>query len=276
MMYTVYQDSLLLEEFVVSLYTLELIRICVCCTATHKRIILGAVLETFLFAGLLVLGQLTDGRINGAVISVWFFFSALLVGISSFGWMAVRRPFGVFGGYVLCKLMLGGILTGLLQWISRFSKKSGGWEEYISAPLILCGAGAVTTIFLALFMKRRKESLIAEVTVIHNREKLSCKGFLDSGNRLCEPISGAPVCVMRKELLETLLLPKDREHFRVIPFSSIGKTGGILEAFRIERLVIKTNLNSYIYEGVWVAICSRAEWKNDAYQIIIHGDFINR
>jgi stage II sporulation protein GA (sporulation sigma-E factor processing peptidase) len=62
------------------------------------------------------------------------------------------------------------------------------------------------------------------------------KGFVDTGNFLRDPISGRPVCVTTKQVMERLT-PEETQ-FCLVPYRGVGKEGGLLAGIRPDSAVL--------------------------------------
>ena len=161
--------------------------------------------------------------------NLWRCISLFLIAVIAFGWnrSALRR--GAI--FVLLSMALGGIamgmgrgsawmliLSAMLVWLlCRFSfRGSVGQREYI--PVTLCWDG-------------REMSVIA---------------LKDTGNTLCDPLTGEQVLVAGAEVgIKLLGLTEHQLHhpvetlasskgagFRLIPYHAVGQPGGMLLAIR--------------------------------------------
>ena len=115
---------------------------------------------------------------------------------------------------------------------------------------------------------------------------------------LKDPITQMPVIVVEKEILKNILpdailnnltkmiggdLPKEFYEgenleyitkFRVIPFSSIGKTNGMLLGFKANKVIIHQEEHAKTIENVIVGIYDNKLSKKDQYFALIGLDII--
>lgn len=175
---------------------------------------------------------------------------------------------------LLCEVVLSLCLSGILDLWGEEAK--GGY-------LMLTSSAAL--VFMGLFcikMKRwllerlQEEKSILRVRLYHKGRKADTYGLVDTGNGLVDPISKEPVIIIQKSLSEKLLLKEgigEQKGYRVIPYGSIGRKKGILEAFRMERLeILKERENgedeAIIREKVLCAVCEE-NYSNNAYEVIL-------
>lgn len=137
------------------------------------------------------------------------------------------------------EIFLSVCLGGILELIPGNER-----ENY----LLLTGSGAL--VFLTafcinlkkmLFEKVKDENCIRKVRLCHKGRTVETYGLIDTGNNLTDPISKEPVVILQKSLKEALLLQeevREQKGYRLIPYGSIGKKRGVLEAFRLEQIVI--------------------------------------
>lgn len=94
------------------------------------------------------------------------------------------------------------------------------------------------------------------VTMYNNDSTATVKALLDTGNSLTEPISGSPVSVVNDEKILQMMKGDERtkEKFRAVPFHSVGKKAGILEAYRIDCMEIKKDGSIHHIDNPIVAV----------------------
>ena len=161
-------------------------------------------------------------------------------------------------------------LAGVLGLLNNF-----GYNSY----LLLTGMMAV--IFLVLMISTIRNmfaqhvlSRESVVSVVLKQGDRSCTsyGLLDSGNTLIDPISGAPVCIMTMDLFQKLFPDTDVHSlngYRMIPYSSVGKSKGLMDAFFLETMEVKKEEVSY-YHHVLCAICMDHFSGRAKYEMILH------
>jgi hypothetical protein len=99
--------------------------------------------------------------------------------------------------------------------------------------------------------------------------QISVKALLDTGNRLVEPISGKPVCIVDEEILAKLTL-ENPLFFRAIPFRSVGCEHGMVYGVQIPKIHIEEEGKTYIITDVVCAGTGHKLSARNEYQMIIH------
>lgn len=147
---------------------------------------------------------------------------------------------------------------GMLQLTFRFWEKRGLLRAaflYITAACLLGGtlalAGGMKGILLpaaamtatgSLLLeqeKKRRQNPYFKVVLKEGARQISVTALADSGNSLYDPISGQPVCVADREILEELGLLLKAEKLRVIPYHSVGKKHGLLQAAAVDEMYLE-------------------------------------
>lgn len=136
--------------------------------------------------------------------------------------------------FVLLSMALGGVATGL---------ESGGFFE-----LVLSAAGVLA---LCVFgFQGKLGAVYIPVKIPVGEGEVRFRALRDTGNCLKDPITGATVLVVSPRISEQLcgLRPPDLEDparamgkvsgLRLIPYSAVGKGGGLLAAKRYEDVQI--------------------------------------
>lgn len=98
------------------------------------------------------------------------------------------------------------------------------------------------------------------MTVDTGARQVRCFALADSGNRLREPFSGAPVIVACRSLFPDMETP------RVIPYQTVGGEG-MLTAFRPHRVTVHSGKRRGTVGEVYVALSEHIQ--NEDYQAVV-------
>ena len=173
----------------------------------------------------------------------WRIVSLLITALIAFGcdMMAVRR--GIL--FFFLSMALGGVAIGL---------GNGG-----TASAFL-GAIGVCLLCVLGFPGKLGQQHYIPIQIIHKGREISLTALVDTGNTLRDPISGQAVLVVDADVGEQLLglslhqlaHPVETvgcgkyEGLRLIPYSAIGQSGGLLLGIRVEKLLINGKLEHAI------------------------------
>lgn len=177
------------------------------------------------------------------------FFLKILVSIImvliAYGYKDLKYTFNNLFYLYMCSVILGGFLYLLNV---EFSYKHYGLifinnglsinyiVLLIIAPLILGGY-----VYQNKKIKRIYNYIFEVKIVLKNNEELICQGFLDSGNKLKDPITNKYIILVENRLLKN----KDLKPIYV-PYKTINKNG-ILECFSINYLEFENKkFNNYL------------------------------
>ncbi|MDD6810818.1 MAG: sigma-E processing peptidase SpoIIGA [Lachnospiraceae bacterium] len=267
MYYKLYIDSVFFIQFVMNLYLLSITGKILKCTATHRRVLLGALLG----AGMICLVIL---------IPVFTMRIRLICGILPVSMCTMRIVFGIRKPDVLIRssLMMGvcGFFFGsVVLWIVRQFAIREQWQIGIWLVL-LCSYPGYGVINLLIHKKRHSEQNdIREIRIPLKQREVHIKALVDTGNHLTEPVSGAPVCIISEEAAKALteiLLP---ECFHAVPFHSVGKKNGILQAYELPELIIEDSYREIHHKKAIVAICNTGISRDSIYQMILHPQLLD-
>ncbi len=162
-------------------------------------------------------------------------------------------------------LLLAFVTEGVLEWIEQ-SFRTG----------ILTAFG--TLWFGYLFLKRwiggirermyyRKCNL--PVILRMEERQINCRGLMDSGNSLYEPITRRPVVIVEKELLLQNGIEEPEIYF-AIPYHAIGTKNGILKGVLADELEIPAQQGKRSWQKVMLGIYEGKISSKDEYQVILH------
>jgi len=208
--------------------------------------------------------------------------------------------------FYLTSFVFGGCAFALLYFIKpqEILMLNGTYVgTYPLKVAILGGIVGFTIIVIAFhFTKKRfsKKDMFCEINIFFGKKNTSVIALLDTGNMLKDPITSMPVIIVEKEVLKDILpelilnnlnkiiggdVPKqvyedeNLEYitkFRVIPFSSIGKTNGMLLGFKANKVEVKDEENIEIINNVIVGIYENKLSKKNQYSALIGLELLER
>lgn len=189
-------------------------------------------------------------------------------GIMALGIYALFRPKTrkYFGKLLICSyvtiFILGGAMIGI---------ESIGGRTYMHP--ISWGVMVVLLVFLIemIFLRIKVKSDIYQVILtIAGSKQCFVTALSDSGNGLEEPISRTPVSIVEEKVIRAYKDGLKADKFRIVPFHSIGKEQGVLEAYFIEKMeIIKEGENRVILNPM-IAITKDGISTGGNYQMILH------
>lgn len=266
MYYQLYVDSLFIQELIINFYVLELCRLCLMSTATHKRLFYAALFTGVYQVIMLCVSYPENMILFYLIIMILYILGSLLTVVIAFGKAGGKRLLKIAGLYMTFLLMTGGILMGIFPRIPIYKR---------SEVKILWFFFFGTLIYLLLWnvLKNRKQSsYFGRLIISHQGKKLEGKFFLDSGNGLVESISGKSVLLADTKWLFGCF-EKGTLMCRPVVYQSVGKQKGILFAYCLDELVIYGETKTYTYEKVWIGVCREELFKNKEYQVILPLDY---
>lgn len=260
MYYEVYVDTLFLVNFVMNLYLLMLTNRSVGRTATRLRIIGAAAVGAAIYViGLLVafLPPILELILQaGAAVM-------LMIKIAF-------RPQTLHGYRKLLENLLGFsfLVGGSIYMLMRHIE---GMLEHSLGIAFVMGAGGMIFMLCSYLSERKKGGQeLCRVTLFSGQTSVTINAILDTGNGLIEPISGKPVSVVNRDVLERLWPEGLPELYRVIPYHSIGKAGGLMNGYLIERMIVEHDGIPGCYEQVYVAVGEQSVSGKGKYEMILN------
>lgn len=140
-----------------------------------------------------------------------------------------------------------------------------------------------------------KKDMLGNLEIINNHKSVKMHALLDTGNLLRDPISGKPVIVVNKssikELFPESLLSKidsmmggdeikNDDNFdarlKVIPYKSVGNNNGIMVAYKVDKIKVEYNLETYEIDDVLVGFYNGTLNKDDKYSALIGLQILER
>ena len=127
-----------------------------------------------------------------------------------------------------------------------------------------------------------KEQVQCEVTLYLKEGKVSVMALMDTGNLLCDPVSGDPVSILDHGFYEKFREQQQKKgtvlwdtelKMRYIPYQSISGTG-VIKIFRIEKMCVSMDGEKWI-EKPLIGISEGTISEKQEYQLILNHDYLN-
>ena len=177
----------------------------------------------------------------------------------------ILRAYLVSSGY---GMLFGGIL---LAW-----QRVGRIEVFSLKDVLGICAFMTACIWLACLywnIRGRKEENRYPLELDFYGLPRKCIGLYDSGNSLYEPYQHRPVIIIEESAFSDLLCRVPEHKKILVPYHSIGKKQGILEAVELPEMFVYERGEKQGYKRVIAAISRENISKNGSYQVILHPDY---
>ncbi len=137
--------------------------------------------------------------------------------------------------------------------------------------LLQAAAAAAALTGVTIYAERRKKSgkQIYPAKLIHKEKEIELRAYWDSGNRLTDPYVGKPVCILERTKAEHLF-GKDLEFVRFIPYSSLGRTEGLLPVCNADMLCIYLYRRELKTAPAVIGIAEKGLLEEKEYDLILH------
>ena len=200
--------------------------------------------------------------------------------------------------FYMTSFVFGGAAIALIHFISpeQVQTQNGIYiGEYSLKAVFLGGIVGFTIIVIAFKIIKTKISsndIYYDLEIYIEGKKINTKGMVDTGNMLKEPITNIPVIVIEHTLLyevipkqilnnideilcgnfdeiEEDVKQKYTTKLKFIPFSSIGKTNGMLLGIKADKLIIKNEEETKEIEKIILAIYNKSLTKRGEYRALL-------
>lgn len=297
MYYEIYIDVLFVINLFADFLLLRIVNRLLKCSATCFRSLAGALAGAGGFCALLAMSVYQQP-------GLWYLLQILL------SLAVVQIGCGCTGKH---------LLLALFAWYISAFLLGGMLEALLSQPAIRSAAGEIlmgdapfsvavrTFVFLGIIsylliaagirlygLLKGKVSNIADVIVYAGNKSKKVKGLYDTGNRLYDTYTRAPVSILEYDVIKGLLSEEEEQemtrmlamgeggehiasyHPHYILFHSVGKEQGLLLAVTLKQLCIFEDGSSQRIMNPVVALSTRPLSHNGHFQMIIHPDSIPR
>lgn len=264
MYYKLYIDSVFILQMASNLYLLSLAGQILKCTATHKRIWMGAAAGASMVCIAIIVPVGTVGiRILASAIPV--------------SMCMLRATFRIRHGKKLLRASLllascGFFLGSIMIWIQNHLRTIMRGHAGLLIALVTGFLSYQILFKLIVMVRRRKENCLrtVEIYVPELQQKVRMQAFLDTGNHLTDPVSGKPVNLISEGMAKQVKSVFRPEKYHAIPFRSVGRERGVLSAYELPEMVIEGQEQTIRKEHVIVAICNTGISEESIYQMILH------
>lgn len=169
---------------------------------------------------------------------------ALGAAAAAFGWRGLRQTALLAGLFLIVTVFYGGTAVALLSFFG-WQGIAGGAGVYLPGATYLTVSAAAVCGLLILRLtvdlirtKRQAGRTLVETSVLMGGQRWQLTGFIDSGNLLREPLTGRPVALVGKALMEEMLacLPDADARYAAVPYRAVGTERGMLDGWRADYI----------------------------------------
>ncbi len=136
----------------------------------------------------------------------------------------------------------------------------------------LCAAETVQAGWKLLCRRREEKENHLTVRLYWQERSETLRAIRDTGNQLTEPLSGAPVSIVRLDAVKTLLGEgwECRRGFYMVPYHSLGTEKSWMRAVAFDRMEILEEHRVIMVSHPVVAFYDGKVSAGDGYQMILH------
>ncbi|MEX2462472.1 MAG: sigma-E processing peptidase SpoIIGA [Paenibacillaceae bacterium] len=235
-----------------------------------------------------------------------FIFSVLMI-LVSFGFGRFQQFLRTMGAFYLVNFVAAGGILGIhYMLISSGDVMNGIWythsgglafELKLSLGFVLIGLLLIVWFYLCVSKNAQRQMEVAEwitdLTVCLDEYEFNCRGLIDTGNRLYDPLTNTPVLVIEVEIMQSYLPEawvkriqnaeveqifmdlnktcfKGQERIRLVPFRGINKGGQFMLAIKPDRVKVRYNEQWITSSKVLVGMNGGKLSSDGSYQAILH------
>ncbi|MBQ6686729.1 MAG: sigma-E processing peptidase SpoIIGA [Firmicutes bacterium] len=235
--------------------------------------------KTKLIMGSVLCGLYSFTIFQSQIHWIWSMLEKLLFSMILIRHCFGRRGYGlkllVFYGV---SFLMGGITMGIFGLMSVPALSANGSMYIEKMTFVHLLSGTVATLlairlFLALIREHRYEIQTKRQVIIGYQGNEFCvQGFLDTGNRLMDPETGLPVCLISPQLWSTLM--GEKEPMRWITYRGATGFEGLLAIMEPDRIQIEETNGMRTCEtvlGTGLRMEGNRQW--DGCHILLNGCF---
>lgn len=266
MQYELYIDVFFCINFMMDYILLMLLKKMLSCTATHGRIIAGALTGALLTCIVMIL------PIPYAFIKLLMFHGFVNVLMLKIG-LRIKWDRTFFKAFIFLYIggfLLGGIMESLKQYLRA------GSLFFVLSVLGYCIASGVWSLMMALSKHRHT---YCKAILQQGVNCCQVNVLIDTGNRLRDSVSEKPVSIIGEDTAKLLGIEKiqcqsQKDHVRFITYHSIGNASGVLPVYILDRMLLTVDGKDTEILAPEVAVC-KEELNGRNYKMILNPDVYN-
>lgn len=256
MYYELYVDVLFLVNFMMDYFLLLLLKKMLKCTATHGRLLFGAMTGSFLTCILIILPirySILKFVLFHTIVNTCMIQAGLKIkGVRSF----VKAYFLLY----ISSFLLGGVIQSLHAYVRLGS---------LFFAIAVLGYYIVSKLWDVLAAVQKRNQFLCEVDLYLGERICHVKGIIDSGNGLYDPISKKPVNILDKAIAREFLGEQKLWGVKYIPYHSIGKKEGVLLAVKIDKMCVHSEQDIWVKEPL-IGVSEETVAAEGEYQMILN------
>lgn len=188
--------------------------------------------------------------------------------LAGFGWKGIKPFVRAAVSFYLVNFAFAGLMVAVWYFLAPQGMLIRNSMVYFDiSPLMLIaltvGCYLLITLFHRITGRQMPREMFCSVRVECGGRSCQFTGKVDTGNTLREPFSGDPVAVVYEPAVASIVPPKEGLNFRLIPYDVVSG-GGVLEAFRPERMVIQSGKQTYETGRLYIAVTKKKFGEFDA------------
>lgn len=191
----------------------------------------------------------------------------------AFSFVSLRRYLITCGIFLASNYIMLGVVVGMymVSHSQRIVVHNSVVYLDISAQLLLASAVvayAAASVVVRLHNRALSRQDVYTLIVTNMGVRVVFLAIVDTGNRVREPFSNAPVIVVDSARARPLLGDKTR----VVPVSTINGSA-LLTAFKPDTIVLKSTFGQEVIENAYIALSD--EVNDDIYSAILNPDILS-
>lgn len=235
-----------------------------------------------------------------------FIFSVLMI-LVSFGMGQFQQFLRTMGAFYLVNFVAAGGILGIhYMLLSSGDVMNGIWythtgglsfELKLSLGFVLIALLLIVWFYLRVSKGAQRQAevtqWITDLIVCLDEFEFNCKGLIDTGNRLYDPLTNTPVMVIEVEVMQSYIPEswvkriqnaeveqifmdldktcfKGQERIRLVPFRGINKGGQFMLAIKPDEVKVRYNEQWITTSKVLVGLNGGKLSSDGSYQAILH------
>lgn len=249
---TVYVDVLVAVNFLINYFLLLAARRFLGVPAKRSRLVAAAALGAFFSLSILL------PEVPAAFGLLVKLFMSVCIVLAAFGYGGIRRLLRATAAFYIISFGFAGLMMALWYFIAPQGLIVRNTVVYFNISPLMLILLAVLCYFVITLVNRvtgrqAPKGLYCRIVFSYGGAVCDCVAKVDTGNSLREPFSNDPVVVVCEQAAAKTVPPEGSLNFRMVPFRDVSG-GGLLRAFRPERLTVYQDGRAFAVTDVYIAV----------------------
>lgn len=201
-------------------------------------------------------------------------FAAMLIVAAAFKFYRVKSFLVTLGLFLASNLVMLGVIIGLCFAVKSdyiVVNNSVVYFNISARGLLVCAfiAYLLSCLVVRIYNRSLSKNEVYKIVIENKEQSVILFALADTGNKLYEPFSNAPVIVADKASVQALV---GDSTIRIIPAATVHQSA-FMQGFRPDKVTVKTAKGDAVIENVYIAMSENMN--NHTFSAILNPEILS-